>query len=240
MIADKIVDVTLKLSDDLNNLKFVDSITHVYNPLSYAWEAHELYIRKRCNSLKQVLFLGMNPGPFGMAQTGVPFGEVEMVKNWVGVNSIIKKPKNEHPNRLIEGFNCKRSEVSGRRLWQMFQKRYKSAESFFSKSYVLNYCPLLFMEKSGKNFTPEKLPLRNNAELYRSCDEHLARVVKILNVKWVICIGNFAKKRADVALRDFDKLKTGYILHPSPANPKANSGWAQLATEQLKQIGVWS
>ena len=41
------------------------------------------------------------PGPFGMAQTGIPFGEIEHVRDWIGVSCAVDKPKNEHPKRLI-------------------------------------------------------------------------------------------------------------------------------------------
>ena len=36
---------------------------------------------------KRVVFLGMNPGPFGMAQVGVPFGEVAAVRDWLRIDA---------------------------------------------------------------------------------------------------------------------------------------------------------
>ena len=143
-IADKLIAAGKELSQKVDSLKFAEPTTHIYNPLSYAWNAHEAYIRKHGNSPKKVLFMGMNPGPFGMAQTGIPFGQIEHVRDWIGVSCAVDKPKNEHPKRLIEGFNCTRSEVSGQRLWGFFKEQFASAEHFFESHYVLNYCPLVF------------------------------------------------------------------------------------------------
>ncbi len=238
-IADKLIAAGKELSQKVDSLKFTKPTTHIYNPLSYAWNAHEAYIRKCGNSPKKVLFMGMNPGPFGMAQTGIPFGQIEHVRDWIGVSCTVDKPKNEHPKRLIEGFNCTRSEVSGQRLWGFFKEQFTSAEHFFESHYVLNYCPLVFMEASGKNRTPDKLPVSESDELYRLCDQHLFSVVQALQVEWVIGVGVFAEERAKNALKEIASLKFGRILHPSPASPAANKGWGEKALAQLNAMEVW-
>lgn len=238
-IAEQLIKAGKELSEKVDSLKFAEPITHIYNPLSYAWNSHETYIRKWGNSSKKILFMGMNPGPFGMAQTGIPFGEIEHVRDWLGVSSPVDKPKVEHPKRLIQGFDCLRSEVSGRRLWGFFKEQFPSAEHFFKSHYVLNYCPLVFMEASGRNRTPDKLPVEESNVLYRLCDEHLSSVVDILQVEWVIGVGIFAEDRAKFALKDLPSLKFGRILHPSPANPAANKGWGEKALVQLNDLGVW-
>lgn len=238
LIGKAAIAAARNLSDGVGKLTFAEPITHVYNPLKYAWSAHELYLQKYANSSKKVIFLGMNPGPFGMAQTGVPFGEVEKVRDWVGVNVPIEKPVKEHPKRPVDGFECSRSEVSGRRLWGLFQERFSSAEAFFSSHFVANYCPLVFMEASGRNRTPDKLPVGESAALYKICDAHLRELVTALQPDWLIGVGAFAENRAKQALFDL-KVKTGRILHPSPASPMANRGWGEQATKQLKALSVW-
>jgi single-strand selective monofunctional uracil DNA glycosylase len=40
--------------------------------------------------------------------------------------------------------------VSGQRLWGWVQARFGSAAPFFERFWVHNYCPLLFVEASGK------------------------------------------------------------------------------------------
>ncbi|MFQ3224956.1 MAG: single-strand selective monofunctional uracil DNA glycosylase [Lentimonas sp.] len=227
-----------KLSAGVDALSFTEPTTHVYNPLDYAWAGHQSYLQQRANSKKKVIFMGMNPGPFGMAQTGVPFGEIALVRDWVGVSETIAQPANEHPKRLIEGFECQRSEVSGRRLWGLFEERFESANAFFANHFVANYCPLVFMEASGRNRTPDKLPAAEVAALYSLCDTHLRELVDALQPEWVIGVGAFAEGRAKIALKGGD-VQVGRILHPSPASPAANRGWGEQATKQLETLGVW-
>jgi single-strand selective monofunctional uracil DNA glycosylase len=228
----------LRLADAVDALDFLPPTAHIYNPLRYAWAGHEAYLDRWARGQKQVVFLGMNPGPFGMAQTGVPFGEVSLVRDWIGVEAAIQKPENEHEKRPVEGFACARSEVSGRRLWGCFQERFGPAKFFFADHFVANYCPLVFMEAGGKNRTPDKLPVTEVEPLYAACDAHLRDLVEALGPQWVIGVGAFAERRARLALADLD-VRVGRILHPSPASPAANRGWAEQATKQLKELGIW-
>jgi predicted acetyltransferase len=132
------------LSAQVGRLRFAEPVTHIYNPLEYAWLAHEDYLRRNGQGRKQVVFLGMNPGPFGMTQTGVPFGEVAMVRDWLKISQPVCQPAGAHPKRPVQGFDCPRSEVSGRRLWGLFAERYAAPEDFFADHFVTNYCPLVF------------------------------------------------------------------------------------------------
>jgi single-strand selective monofunctional uracil DNA glycosylase len=227
-----------RLRDAVDKLTFSAPVTHIYNPLRYAWRAHEIYLRRYGNSPKRVLFLGMNPGPFGMAQTGVPFGQVAAVRDWLGIETKIDRPPNEHPKRPVTGFDCHRSEVSGERLWGLFAKRFRTPEKFFRDHLVANYCPLAFLEETGRNRTPDKLPPREREALYAACDEHLREIIRILKPQWLIGVGDFATKRAREALAD-SSPQIGQILHPSPACPASNKDWAGTVTAQLLKAGVW-
>ena len=234
----KLIEAALRLADAVDALEFAEPTASIYNPLRYAWAGHKAYLSAHGNSEKKVIFIGMNPGPFGMAQTGVPFGEVELAREWVGVDVEIDRPENEHPKRPIDGFNCTRSEVSGRRLWSAFRERFGEADAFFADHFVANYCPLVFMEESGKNRTPDKMPTSEVEPLYEACDRHLQKMVEILNPEWVIGVGAFAEGRAKAALKQVE-ARIGRILHPSPASPVANRGWAEQANKQLQDLGIW-
>jgi len=237
-IAKQAVAAARELSAAVDRLKFQSPVAYVYNPLAYAWTPHELYLAKHAASRKRVMFLGMNPGPFGMAQTGVPFGEIAAVRDWIGVSSDVAQPKKIHPKRPIEGFACTRSEVSGRRLWGLFAERFGTAEKFFEDHFVANYCPLAFMDEGGRNLTPDKFPAADADPLYAVCDEHLRALVSALKPEWVIGVGDFAEKRAREALEGMN-VQFGKVLHPSPASPAANRGWSAAATKQLKALGIW-
>jgi len=180
----------------------------------------------------------MNPGPFGMVQTGVPFGEILAVRNWLEIEAPVRRPLRQHPRRRINGFACVRSEISGKRLWGLFAERFGHAEKFFASHIVMNYCPLAFLEDTGRNRTPDKLAPAEKARLTAACDRHLQTIVAVLEPEWVIGIGDFAAKRATQALLD-TPVKIGRILHPSPASPTANRDWAGAVVRQLEALQVW-
>ena len=235
--ASKLIEAAALLRDEVDRLSFASPVTHVYNPLRYAWDAHEAYLRKFGDSPKRVVFLGINPGPWGMSQVGIPFGEIEAVRDWMGIETHIGKPEKEHPKRPIEGFRCTRSEVSGRRLWGLFRERFGMADEFFADHLVLNYCPLVFMEESGRNRTPDKLASGEQALLTAACNRHLATVLEALRPEWAIGVGKYAEGcLLNVAS---DGLRIGTVLHPSPASPIANRDWPGTATWQLTGLGVW-
>jgi len=237
--ADRVWEAARRLQRDLRSLDFGAPVTHVYAPLEYAAAGHRAYVRAFAAGRKKVVFLGMNPGPFGMAQTGVPFGEVRRVRGWLGLEARIGRPPVEHPKRPILGFDCARSEVSGTRLWDAIADHWGTPQRFFADHYVANYCPLLFLEESGRNRTPDKLPPAERQPMFEACDRHLRRVVRVLEPEWVIGIGGFAAKRARLVLGD-EGPRLGELLHPSPANPRANRGWSKEVRGQMRDLGLCS
>ena len=237
-MTEPLIKAARDLCKAVEKLRFAPPVTHVYNPLSYAWKGHEAYVRRFGGTPKEVVFLGMNPGPFGMAQTGVPFGEIGAVRDWMKINAVIGRPGNEHPRRPILGFQCARSEISGQRLWKLFADRFGAPENFFQRHFVANYCPLAFLEEGGRNRTPDKLSPEEKEHLSEACDDHLRAVLDILRPKWIIGIGAFASRQAGL-VADGSAVHIGQILHPSPASPLANRNWAGQATAQLLALGVW-
>lgn len=237
-ILERVVRAAAELRDAVGRLRFAPPVVCVYNPLEYAWAAHETYIRRYANSPKKVVFLGMNPGPFGMAQTGVPFGEIAAVRDWLGIHVPIESPAATHPKRPISGFDCPRTEISGQRLWGLFRERFGTAQKFFADHFVVNYCPLAFVEESGCNRTPDKLPANERDLLFAACDVHLREVIAALEPEWLIGVGDFATKRAQ-AVFDHEPPKIARVLHPSPASPAANREWGKIVTRELEQLGAW-
>lgn len=236
----RLIEAARRLSKSLESLSFGEPVACVYRPLEYAWKPHQRYLESYGRGAKRVLFLGMNPGPFGMAQTGVPFGEVAAVRDWMGIEEPVDKPAGEHPKRPVEGFGCTRSEVSGRRLWGLFAERFVTAGAFFKDHFVLNYCPLVWMSATGANLTPDKLPAREMEPVEQACLRHLAEVIEVLQPSFLIGVGGFAEERLRRAAESIGSSAViGRVLHPSPASPAANRGWAEAATRQLQDQGIW-
>lgn len=238
-LAPKLATAAKSLCKQVDALHFSDPVAFVYNPLRYAWKPHHTYLKNFAKTKKRIIFMGMNPGPWGMSQTGVPFGEISAVKSWMGIEQPVETPVPEHPKRPVLGFACEKSEVSGRRLWGLFAERYPKAEDFFQEHFVINYCPLVFMEESSRNRTPDKLPASERVPLLDACNQHLRTCIEILEPEWIVGVGGFAQKQAHEALAGMD-IRHGKVLHPSPASPAANRGWSEAALKQLVSQGIWS
>ena len=237
-MTQNLVRVSRDLSRATREMRFQAPVAYVYAPLEYARGPHERYLERWGSGRKQVLLLGMNPGPFGMAQTGVPFGDVGLVKGWLGIEGAVTKPAREHPARPIHGFACARGEVSGQRLWGFVRDSFGTPARFFERFFVWNYCPLAFVEASGRNRTPDKLAVAERKILFERCDLHLREIVEVLEPGWLIGVGDFAATRCELALGG-RRIQIGKILHPSPACPASNIDWAGKVTRQLQQLGVW-
>ncbi len=233
----KLLAIADSLVAELAPLRFQPPVAYVYNPLEYARSPHAEYVRRYGRGPRQVILLGMNPGPWGMAQTGVPFGEVNIVRDWLGIEKPVGTPAREHPSRRVTGFACPRSEVSGARLWGWARSTFGTPKRFFAQFFVANYCPLSFLEASGRNRTPDKLPSTEREPLLAACDRALRETVGYFQASYVMGIGAFAEKRALVALEGLN-VTIGRVLHPSPASPAANKGWARQATADLARYGL--
>ncbi|GAB6090711.1 uracil-DNA glycosylase family protein [Spirochaeta dissipatitropha] len=242
-MQNELLQAAKQLAEETDRLHFSAPVEYIYNPLVYAWDIHAEYLERYGSSHKKILFLGMNPGPFGMAQNGIPFGEIPAVRDWMQLKGKIGKPEKEHPKRPIEGFDCSRSEVSGRRLWGLMKKRWGSPESFFRSHFVANFCPLVFMDAGGRNITPNQLKKEERKILLDICGEHLHSLIRILQPEWLIGVGKFAEEQALRCVRKhpgcLSREQVQGIMHPSPANPQANRGWEDKVRGQLEAQGIW-
>jgi single-strand selective monofunctional uracil DNA glycosylase len=236
-LAERVCALSRSLARSVGRLRFADPVRYVYDPLVYARRPHEIYLRRHATTRKRVILLGMNPGPFGMAQTGVPFGAVEAVRGWLAIEAPVGRPPREHPKRPVQGFACPRNEVSGARLWGAIAARFGTPERFFRRHFVANLCPLLFLEASGRNRTPDKLPAREREPLLAACRRHLLRLVDLLEPEWVVGVGAFAAAQAGEALRG-SGVRVARIRHPSPANPRAGANWGLRVARELADQGV--
>jgi single-strand selective monofunctional uracil DNA glycosylase len=236
-LAERVCAVSRSLARSVASLRFAPPVGFVYNPLVYACRPHEIYLRRHAATRKRVILLGMNPGPYGMAQTGVPFGAVEPVRSWLGIEAPVGHPPREHPKRPVLGFACPRNEVSGARLWGAIAERFGTPERFFGRHFVANLCPLLFLEANGRNRTPDKLREAERGPLLDICRRHLRRLVELLGPEWVVGVGSFAAEQAREALRG-TRVRIARILHPSPANPRAGAEWGLRAARELAEQGV--
>lgn len=231
---------TKKLAKDVDNIHFTFD-GYIYNPLQYAWDMHRVYLERYVKPTSQILLLGMNPGPFGMMQTGVPFGEVNAVRDYLKLDLPVGRPMREHPSRPVLGMDIKRSEISGKRLWGLIQNLWPKADDFFESHCVFNYCPLGFLYggKTAKNITPDHLPRDERSELEAICDSYLEDIIGMIKPKALIGVGKYAQEKLEYVNEDGQRIVSS-IIHPSPGNPQANKDWNGKTITKMKELGLWS
>lgn len=225
-----LIRIARRLARDASMLEW-HTPSHVYNPLRYAWSGHHAYLGRYGEKAGRVLLVGMNPGPWGMAQTGIPFGNVTTVRDWLRIGTTLARNlPTQHPKYPILGMRCHRDEGSGRRLWSWARLRFREPERFFDQFFVWNYCPLLFLAQNH-NLPPSGLSTGEAAALDSVCGYALDRVVAILEPVAVVGIGRYAERQ--VCKRIGGRLPVTYLPHPSPASPQANRQWSELADHAL-------
>ncbi|XP_045502500.1 single-strand selective monofunctional uracil DNA glycosylase [Colias croceus] len=234
-ISDDFIRIIENYNELLENFKIPATIKHVYNPTVYAEYTFRMYVKKYCNTKKKIMFFGMNPGPWGMSQTGVPFGEVSSVRDWLGIEGPVQKPLNENEARPVNGFKCTRTEISGKRFWGLFNKLCGVPENFFKTSFVYNYINQQWMNSKGCNITPADFKVSDMEPLYSMGDCVLADVLRLYEVETIVAIGRFCLTRAQKTISQYalQNIKVVYLMHPSPRVVN-NGNWEQRAIECLR------
>jgi single-strand selective monofunctional uracil DNA glycosylase len=225
-------------------LTFDEPVAWTYNPLDYAWEGYASYLERFADDPKQALFVGMNPGPWGMGQTGVPFGDIDCVTDGMGIEAEVDDPRDHRPDeRPVHGYDCPRNERSGTRLYGGLAEAFGTLEDAYEHLFVANYCPLLFFDEEGSNITPPRLRKADREALFEVCDEHLSRLVDHFDPQALVGVGRFAERRIEAVLEARgEQRQVEYLLHPSPANPMANKDggdfWRAQLAETLEACGI--
>lgn len=239
----KPLKATKTLNERFQELTFNEKVETYYNPLTYALPVHEAYLNKFGNEPKQAFFLGMNPGPWGMAQTGIPFTDPYIARDWMDLpQKSVGTPKNEREDRPVKGWESERKEASGQRLHGYFRRLYGSLESFFEIGIVQNYCPLVMYANDGTNLTPEDLLKDDREKIFKACGPYIEQLLHFYEPEVLVGIGRFGQRRlANVA--DLSQEEVFYLPHPSPASPIAtrNGGdyWRNLVKETLEEAGLY-
>lgn len=202
----------------------------MYNVLDYAWDAWEQYITQYAKGTAHTLVLGINPGPHGMVQTGIPFGNISTVQHYLNIQPNIQHDKiSPHPRRPVLGLTYTREEPSGKLLWGTIQEMYPNPNDFFSDFFVLNYCPLAFFSNDEKasNLTPDKLPKIYQSHIEILCSKHLAQYLVGFQITRILAVGKYTQQIAGKVLEGGgldilmpkQKIEVQYLTHPSPLNP---------------------
>ncbi len=241
MAIEDLIRFAASLRDDVEDLaeriESEGTADLVYNPLMYAWDIHVEYLRLAGSGSAKTILLGMNPGPHGMGQMGIPFAATSVVRDLLGISGIeVGQPRETHPKRPVNGLSHPKEEVSGTRLWGALQQRYGSAEVIFENVFVVNHCPLMaFSGPRAANVTPDNVRSPAVTALLERCDQHLREVVESIDAHTVIGVGKFAESRAEMALVG-TSVTIRSCWHPSPASPLANRNGGADWRENIRSV----
>ena len=240
-----LIEITYKLSENCDHCKSKiirdnDNIEFAYNPLNYAWEPHKKYLENYGSLGAKTIVMGMNPG-HGMGNTGIPFGCPEKVSKYLNITGLeVKEPVNIHPKRRINGLECKKPEISGKRIWGLIEDIYGPPKNAFKNIFVLNHFPLWMFNSEGQNITPDKLKKSSAEDIFKICNKYLSDIINMLNAKKIIGVGKYANKMAHEAIKEnnLEGIIIEEIPHPSPANPIANKDKGALWKKISKSVIV--
>ncbi|XP_016950263.1 single-strand selective monofunctional uracil-DNA glycosylase [Drosophila biarmipes] len=231
----KFYNTEVKLNEALDQLTPPPNIKCIYNPIVYASQLHCDYVRRFLSGPKKLVFIGMNPGPNGMAQTGIPFGNVRTVKLLMQISGSVGKPPIEHPKRPVLGLDCRIEEPSGVRLWELFLRLAGNINIFSQQCFVHNFCPLAFFDEAGKNLTPSELKGSYKKQLREFCLETLEEQLLLLKPQVLVAVGEYVH----TALKGSRYCKSDSVCvlrlpHPSPRSVN-NNDWPNKARAFLEE-----
>ncbi|XP_058812970.1 single-strand selective monofunctional uracil DNA glycosylase [Topomyia yanbarensis] len=237
----RVYQLELQLCDALKQIPLPASAAVTYDPIEYAVELHLAYMQRYLDGPKPVLFLGMNPGPWGMCQTGVPFGYIPAVRDWMQLRGQVLKPIPELSVRPVEGLACTRGEQSGQRWWGLYERICGKPENFFRNCFVFNICPLAFFQANGRNITPADLKGTSKTRMQEVCTEYLQSALELFNPSIIISVGRYTEDRVKALVRqnllDATRVQLKCMPHPSPRSLN-NTNWHDKAQQWLEDNGV--
>ncbi|XP_041764531.1 single-strand selective monofunctional uracil DNA glycosylase [Anopheles merus] len=236
----QVYQIERELSAALRQVALPWDVAACYDPIEYAAEIHCAYLQRFLDGPKPILFIGMNPGPWGMCQTGVPFGCVPAVRDWMGLRGTVSKPSPELAARPVEGLACTREEQSGKRWWGLFEELCGTSDRFFRSCFVYNLCPLAFFHQSGRNITPSELKGKAKGEIQSISEAFLAKALALLKPTVVVSVGRYTEDRMKTLTKQ-NRLDPAVVTHcmphPSPRSLN-NTNWPEKAKSWLTVHGI--
>jgi single-strand selective monofunctional uracil DNA glycosylase len=223
----------------------------VLNPGRYGERWHARFRRAYPMSPRPLLVFGLNPGPYGMAQTGVPFTDLKRLesalpglwKDLVASGEPVTRPGLAPPS--LARHLTRTFESSSVRVYRFLERAYGRPELALREVVFVNPCPLLFIDpETGANRTPADLPralrARKAAELVHAFEElrraTVLEAVAELEPRGAILLGRDVAAAVGEALRA--ALGARSVVeweHPARAVPET---WSRGLADELRKRGL--
>ncbi|XP_073819638.1 uncharacterized protein isoform X2 [Musca autumnalis] len=204
----------------------------IYNPLDYdAAKIHKDYLKRYLKGPKRVLFVTMNPASHGELQTGIPFGHMPTIREYMKLKSTIIDSPVPHPSEDEE----QERENNSIYFWQMIREIFYSQNFFLSKffqqRFVHSFCPLAFIDGEKQFVTLENLPDKTyRKEVTKACVHILEKQLKLLQPDMVIVMGGYV--HGNMQRSKYCKTK----LLPQIPNPWSMSQSMDTWKKNLKEF----
>jgi len=259
-VADQILAASDRLSERLAALPPVGDLVAL-DPTRYCRSAWAAYLQMAAR-LGCVLVVGMNPGPHGMAQTGVPFTDP-----WIVDELDLQAPRADvppadipavgswrHRSHRARGVLGSKREESAKRLWPLLReicapyaavgpsadKIAEATRRVCNEVLLVNALPICWLDPAGKNVSAEQVEKRAPAQVREGLrdlvNEWLQAVADILRPAAVIGVGRWAREFVtDLDVDHFVEIpfRDG-IKHPSPS-AGSEAAWRAEAEPILRR-----
>jgi len=208
----------------------------VWNPALYALDIYQEYLTKFPPEPGAILALGLNPGPYGMAQTGIPFTDCRTASGALGMEMTIPgKAPDDLISRLKKANGKWRGtyERSSLGMYRFLILAWGDIKTAYRNWFVGNPCPLLFLDPERWNVTPADPRLRRMKEVGELRQRAVIGFSEILNPRGIVCFGkDVAKAVGEVAIRQVGPDRVVFYEHPARAVPEK---WAAGLLQELTQ-----
>jgi single-strand selective monofunctional uracil DNA glycosylase len=215
----------------------------VLDPSRYGERWHAPFRRLYPPRARPLLVFGLNPGPYGMAQTGIPFTDLKRLAQ--GLPRLAAELARSGERLSLPGlapsslqpFLTRTFESSSVRVHRFLRLAHGSAERAFREVVFVNPCPLLFIDRAlGENRTPADLPRALRAGVDEARVEVVSVAVARLRARGAIVLGRDAAAALSVPLRA--RLGERAVVeweHPARAVPDI---WARGLLAALRRRGL--
>ncbi len=228
----------------------------IWNPGLYGETWHARFRRLYRPGQHPLVVFGLNPGPYGMAQTGIPFTDIrrlvsalpDLAAELRGRGERVEPPGLAPPG--LRPYLSRSFESSAVRVYRFLKKGWGGAERGWTEVVVANPCTLLFIDPAeGKNRTPADLAraarLRGSGrDQVRELVESFGRIrircavesIEALSPRGAILLGKDVQAALGPALRRI--LGEARVIpweHPARAVPES---WASGLLSALRRRGL--
>ena len=205
----------------------------VWNPQLYGLPLYRRFATEHLpTSRGAIVALGLNPGKYGMSQTGIPFTDVTRAAR-VG---IAIEPPGLAPASLRPFLKSYRVERSSASVYNLLDALWGGPAEGWRRLWAVAPCGLLFLEPDGTNVTPADARLARRDDVRELRLRVIRESVEAARPRGVLLLGQDVARVAADALGDVETL---VVDHPVARGPgrRGPAWWAGVVAQAVRARG---